>query len=137
VIAVRYLTEVDAVKLAVAAALEKGLNSEGFAHIARRVTLGEYADAIGEGFRARQGQYEAPANTEVWVVAFSGEVSLEIEGTGPLVYDNLTLVLDALNGQVYRVEAFYGDFESPARAPVWLRAQSGAPQSDHTAPGGR
>jgi hypothetical protein len=42
-------------------------------------------------------------------------------------YDNLTVVLDAITGEIYRVEAFYGEYESEARAPVWLRPPTPTP----------
>ncbi|MCH7982803.1 MAG: hypothetical protein IIC28_02415, partial [Chloroflexi bacterium] len=44
-------------------------------------------------------------------------------------YDNLTVILDALTGHVYRVEAFYGEYESEARAPVWLSPPTPTPDA--------
>ena len=128
-----YLTEVDAVKAAVAAAIEKGMKSDDFAHISRRIQMRDYAAAIGESARVEAGFYEVRPETEVWAVAFTGEVTLDIGSARPIVYDNLTVVLDALSGKVYRVEAFYGDFETPARAPVWLQPRSGTPLPAGTA----
>lgn len=115
-----YLTELEALEEALVAARENGLTGE-FAHIARRITLFEYAQATGEAYRAEQGLLQAPADTEVWAVSFAGDVRAELSTGDVVQYDNITIVVDALTGQVYRVEAFYGDFESPARAPVWLR----------------
>ena len=117
---VTYLTEVDALGAALAAARDNGLDGN-FAHVARRVTLFEYAQAVGEAYRAQQGFLEAPPETEVWAIAFAGTVEAELSTGDSVEFNNITVVVDALTRQVYRVEAFYGDYESPARAPVWLR----------------
>jgi len=61
------------------------------------------------------------------VVAFAGDVELELSNGESVVYDNLTVILDALTAQVCRVEAFYGDYESEVRAPVWLRPPTPTP----------
>ena len=122
-----YLTEVTALGNAVAAARENGLVSDEFSHISRRIQFGEFAQAIGETYRADKGLLATPSDTEVWVFAFAGGVELDI-GDGELVsYDNLTVVLDALTGRVYRIEAFYGDYESEARAPAWLAPPTPTP----------
>jgi hypothetical protein len=122
-----YLTEVAALDSAVAAARENGLVSNDFAHISRRIQFGEFAEAVGETYRAEKGLLETPSDTEVWAIAFSGEVELRLTGGEVVKYDNLTVVLDALTGQVYRVEAFYGEYESEARAPAWLRPPTPTP----------
>ena len=83
--------------------------------------------AIGELERAERGLLETPTDTEIWAVAFAGDVELELEGGESVKYDNLTVVLDALTGKVFRVEAFYGEYESQARAPVWLRPPTATP----------
>ena len=122
-----FLTEVAALSSAVAAARENGLISNDFAHIARRIQFGAFADAIGETYRADRGLLAAPSDTEVWAFAFSGDVEFQLIGGETVKYDNLTVVLDALTGQVYRVEAFYGEYESEARAPAWLRPPTPTP----------
>ncbi len=122
-----YLTEVAALGGAVAAARENGLVSSEFAHISRRIRFGEYAEAIGETYRADKGLLETPSDTEVWAFAFSGDVELKLDGGEVVKYNNLTVILDALTGQVYRIEAFYGEYESEARAPVWLRPPTPTP----------
>jgi len=116
-----YMTEVSALSLALAAARDAGLVSQDFEHIARRLQFVEYAQAIGEAGRAERGLLEAPADTEIWAVAFAGDVELELDSGERVAYDNLTVVLDALTGKIFRVEAFYGEYESEARAPAWLR----------------
>ncbi len=125
-----YLTEVAALSGAVAAARENGLISDEFAHIARRIQFGAFAEAIGESYRAEQGLLVTSSDTEVWVIAFSGDVELKLAGGETVKYDNLTVVLDALTGQIYRVEAFYGEYESEARAPVWLKPSTPTPEPD-------
>ncbi len=122
-----YLTEVAALGGAVAAARENGLVSSDFAHISRRIQFGEYAGAIGETYRADRGLLETPSDTEVWAFAFSGDVELKLNGGEVVKYNNLTVILDALTGQVYRIEAFYVEYESEARAPVWLRPPTPTP----------
>lgn len=122
------MTEVDALNLATVAAREAGLISEEFKHIARRVQFGEYALAIGEQSRADRGLLEAPSETEIWAIAFAGDVELALDSGERVAYDNLTVVLDAITGEVYRVEAFYGEYESEARAPVWLRPPTPTPE---------
>lgn len=122
-----YLTEVAALGGAVAAARENGLVSSDFAHISRRIQFGEYAGAIGETYRADRGLLETPSDTEVWAFAFSGDVELKLDGGEVVKYNNLTVILDALTGQVYRIEAFYGEYESEARAPAWLRPPTPTP----------
>ncbi len=117
----QYMTEVQALNLAIMAARDNGLISQNFSHIARRIQFGEYAQAIGELDRANRGLLETPADTEVWAFAFAGDVQLELATGDRVNYDNLSVVIDALTGNVYRVEAFYGDYESEARAPAWLR----------------
>jgi len=64
---------------------------------------------------------ETPSETEIWAIAFAGDVQLELDNGERVEYDNLTVVLDALTGKIYRAEAFYGEYESEARAPAWLR----------------
>jgi len=122
-----YLTEVEALPLAVASLLENGFVGDSSAHIARRIRFGEYAAAIGQSFQAEEGLLEAPSETEVWVFAFKGDVELDVADQPAVRFDNLTVVLDALTGNVLRAETFYGDFESPLRAPVWLRAPTPVP----------
>jgi len=122
-----FLTEVQALNLALAAAREAGLVSQDFAHIARRIKFGEYAEAIGELDRAERGFLETPPETEIWAFGFAGDVALELDSGEKVEYDNLTIVVDALTGKVYRVEAFYGEYESEARAPVWLRPPTPTP----------
>ena len=122
-----FLTEVAALSSAIGAARESGLVSDDFAHIARRITFGEFAEAIGEGYRAERGLLETTVDTEIWAFAFSGDVELQFGDDEKVNYNNLTVVLDALTGHVYRVEAFYGEYESEARAPVWLRPQTPTP----------
>ncbi|MCH7984128.1 MAG: hypothetical protein IIC28_09190 [Chloroflexi bacterium] len=122
-----YLTEVEALSSAVAAARENGLVSSDFAHISRRIRFGEYAEAIGETYRAERGLLATPSDTEVWAFAFSGNVELKLVDGEIVKYDNLTVILDALTGHVYRVEAFYGEYESEARAPVWLSPPTPTP----------
>ncbi len=124
-----YLTEVAALDSAVAAARENGLVSSDFAHISRRIQFGEFAEAIGETFRAEKGLLATASDTEVWAFAFSGDVELKLDSGEVVKYDNVTVVLDALTGQVYRIEAFYGEYESEARAPVWLRPPTPTPVS--------
>lgn len=124
-----YLTEVAALSSAVAAARENGLISSDFAHISRRIQFGEFAEAIGETYRADSGLLATAPDTEVWAFAFSGDVELILAGGEIVKYDNLTVVLDALTGQVYRVEAFYGDYESEARAPAWLSPPTPTPDA--------
>jgi hypothetical protein len=114
------MTEVQALEAALVAARENGLSGTS-PHVARRITLFEYAQAVGEAYRAQQGFLEAPSDTEVWAVAFAGTVQAELSTGDTVEFNNITVVVDALSGQIYRVEAFYGDYESPARAPVWLR----------------
>jgi len=83
--------------------------------------------AIGELERAERGLLETPTDTEIWAVAFAGDVELELDNGEVVKYDNLTVVLDALTGKIFRVEAFYGEYESEARAPVWLRPSTATP----------
>ena len=116
-----FMTEVQALSLALAAARDAGLVSQNFDHIGRRIRFGEYAVATGERNRADLGLLETPSETEIWAFAFAGDVRLELDNGEKVDYDNLTVVVDALTGNIYRVEAFYGDYESEARAPVWLR----------------
>ncbi len=116
-----FMTEVQALSLALSAARDSGLVSQDFEHIGRRIQFGEYATAIGEGNRADRGLLETPPETEIWAFAFAGDVRLELDNGEKVEYDNLTVVVDALTGKIYRIEAFYGDYESEARAPVWLR----------------
>jgi hypothetical protein len=122
-----YVTEVSALSLALAAARENGLVSQDFSHIARRITFGEYAEAIGESDRAERGLLETDPETEIWAFGFAGDIELELKNGEFVEYDNLTVVLDALTEKVYRVEAFYGDYESEARAPNWLRPPTPTP----------
>jgi hypothetical protein len=122
-----YLTEVAALGNAVIAARDNGLVSEEINHISRRILFGGFADAIGESYRADKGLLSASPDTEVWAVAFAGEVELILVGGELVKYDNLTVVLDAITGEIYRVEAFYGEYESEARAPVWLRPPTPTP----------
>jgi len=122
-----FLTEVESLGIALTAARDSGLISTDFSHISRRLQFGEYAQAIGELDRAERGLLETPTDTEIWAVAFAGDVELELEGGESVKYDNLTVVLDALTGKVFRVEAFYGEYESQARAPVWLRPPTATP----------
>lgn len=124
-----YLTEVIALSSAVAAARRNGLISNKFTHVARRVQFGEFAAAIGESYRAERGLLETPPETEVWAFAFAGDVELQLDNGEYVKYDNLTVVLDALTAKVYRVEAFYGEYESEARAPVWLRPPTPTPEA--------
>lgn len=116
-----YMTEVQALSLAVVAARDAGLVSQDFSHVARRLQFIDYATAIGEANRADRGLLETPSDTEIWAFAFVGDVRLELDNGDKVQYDNLTVVLDALTGTIYRAEAFYGEYESEARAPVWLR----------------
>ena len=122
-----YLTEIEALPLAVTSLTENGFVGDTFSHIARRVPFRDYAAAIGQAFAAEEGHMEAPPDLEVWVFAFKGDVVLDVPGQPSVAYDNLTVVLDALTGNVLRAEAFYGDFESPLRAPVWLRVSTPTP----------
>ena len=78
------------------------------------------AAAIGEEFRVEAGLLELPPDAEVWVFGFRGDVALNLPDENPVQYNNLTLVLDALTGEVVRTEAFYGDLDLPTRAPEWL-----------------
>ena len=126
----RYMTEIEALPCAVEALRENGFEGESFTHIARRVPFGDYATAIGQRFQAEQGNMEVPVDREVWVFAFKGNVRLELPDQPSVFYDNLTIVLDALTGGVLRAEAFYGDFESPLRAPVWLRIPTPSPEPE-------
>ena len=121
------MTEVRSLSLALAAARDNGLVSQNFEHIGRRLLFGDYATAIGEADRAERGLLETPSETEVWIFAFAGDVQLELSNGERVDYDNLTVVLDALTGQIYRVEAFFGEYESEARAPVWLRPPTPTP----------
>lgn len=122
-----FMTEVQALSLALAGARDAGLVSQNFDHIARRIQFGEYAQAIGELDRAQRGLLETPSDTEIWAFAFAGDVELEIDTGERVEYDNLTVVLDAITGKIYRAEAFYGEYESEARAPVWLRPPTPTP----------
>lgn len=122
-----FLTEVQALSFAVAAARDAGLVTQNFEHIARRIQFGEYAEAIGELDRAERGLLETPSETEIWAFGFPGDVALELDNGERVEYDNLTIVVDALTGKIYRVEAFYGEYESGARAPVWLRPPTPTP----------
>ena len=124
-----YLTEVVALGNALIAAREKGLVSDEYSHISRRIQFEEFAEAIGETYRVEKGLLATPADTEVWAFAFAGNVELKIGDNEIVKYDNLTVVLDALTGQVYRVEAFYGEYESKARAPAWLRLLTPTPDA--------
>ncbi len=130
----RYITEVRSLDIALAAAREAGLVSEEVSHVSRRIQFGEYARAIGEQDRAERGLLETPSDTEIWAVGFAGEVELQLGSGDRVEYDNLTVVLDALTGQVYRVEAFFGDYESEARAPAWLRPPTPTPAPTPTRP---
>jgi len=116
-----FMTEVQALSLATAAARDAGLVSQNFKHVARRIQFVEYAQAIGEADRAERGLLETPSETEIWAIAFAGDVQLELDNGERVEYDNLTVVIDALTGKIYRAEAFYGEYESEARAPAWLR----------------
>jgi hypothetical protein len=122
-----YLTEVESLEVALTAARNNGLISTDFSHISRRIQFGEYAQAIGEFDRAERGLLETPLDTEIWAVGFAGDVELELDSGEVVKYDNLTVVLDALTGRVFRVEAFYGEYESEARAPEWLRPPTATP----------
>ena len=122
-----FMTEVQALSLALAAARDTGLVSQNFEHAARRIRFGEYAEAIGELDRAERGFLETPPETEIWAFGFVGDVVLELDNGERVEYDNLTVVIDALTGQIYRVEAFYGEYESEARAPNWLRPPTPTP----------
>ena len=123
-----YLTEIEALPLAVTSLRENGFAGDAFSHIARRVKFRDYAAAIGQAFAAEEGHMEASPDQEVWVFAFKGVVTLDVPGQPSVTYDNLTVVLDALTGDVLRAEAFYGDFESPLRAPVWLHLPTPTPE---------
>ena len=126
-----YLTEIEALPRAVQALRENGFVGESFFHIARRVPFLQYATAIGQAFHAEEGHLEVPTDREVWVFGFTGDVRLDLPDGQPVVYyDNLTVVLDALTGDVLRAEAFYGDFESPLRAPVWLLIPTPSPEPE-------
>ena len=125
-----YMTEIEVLPLAVAALRENGFEGESFSHIARRVPFRDYATAIGQAFQAEEGHLEAPPELEVWVFGFRGDVRLDLPDEPSVYFDNLTVVLDALTGHVLRAEAFYGDFESPLRAPVWLRLPTPTPQPE-------
>jgi hypothetical protein len=116
-----FMTEVQALSLATVAARDAGLISQDFKHIARRLQFVEYAQAIGEANRADKGLLETPSETEIWAIAFSGDVELQLDNGEKVEYDNLTVIVDDLTGKIYRVEAFYGEYESEARAPAWLR----------------
>ena len=122
-----FLTEVESLEVALIAPRDSGLTSTDVSHISRRLTFGEYAQAIGEFDRAERGLLETPSVTEIWAVAFAGDVELELDSGELIKYDNLTVVLDALTGKVFRVEAFYGEYESEARAPAWLRPPTVTP----------
>ena len=122
-----FLTEIESLQVALTAARDSGLISTDFSHISRRLQFGEYAQAIGELDRAERGLLETPIETEIWAVAFAGDVELELDSGEVVKYDNLTVVLDALTGKVFRVEAFYGEYESEARAPAWLRPPTVTP----------
>ena len=122
-----YMTEIEALPLAVTSLMDNGFVGDAFSHIARRVQFRDYAAAIGQAYQAEEGHLEAPPGREVWVFAFKGDVMLDIPGQPSVAYDNLTVVLDALTGDVLRAEAFYGDFDSPLRAPVWLRVSTPTP----------
>jgi hypothetical protein len=128
-----YMTEVRSLSLALTAARDNGLVSQDFEHVGRRIQFGEYAAAIGEADRAERGLLETPPETEVWAFAFAGDVQLELSNGEHVDYDNLTVVLDALTGQIYRVEAFFGDYKSEARAPEWLRPPTPTPAPAPTA----
>jgi hypothetical protein len=122
-----YLTEVAALGNALVAARDNGLISKEITHISRRIQFSEYADAIGESYRADKGLLSASPDTEVWAIAFAGDVELMLI-TGEMVkYNNLTVVLDAITAEIYRVEAFYGEYETEARAAVWLRPPTPTP----------
>ena len=129
-----YMNEIGALSLAIAAARDAGLVSQNFEHIARRIQFVEYAEAIGEANRAERGLLKVPTDTEVWAFAYAGDVTLELDTGDRVDYDNLTVVLDALTGKIYRVEAFYGDYESEARAPVWLRPPTPTPTTTELTP---
>ena len=129
----QFMTEIRSLEFALAAARESGLVSEEVSHASRRIQFGEYAQAIGEQDRAERGLLETPSDTEVWAVAFSGDVEIQLASGDRVEYDNLTVVLDALTGTVYRVEAFFGDYESEARAPAWLRPPTPTPAPTPTA----
>ena len=131
-----FLTEVESLDVALTAARDSGLVSTDFSHISRRIQFGEYAQAIGEFDRAERGLLETPLDTEIWAVGFAGDVELKLDSGEVVKYDNLTVVLDALTGKVYRVEAFYGDYESEARAPAWLNAPTPTPVPTPTANNG-
>ena len=122
-----FLTEVALLEIALTAARDSGLINTDVSHISRRLQFGEYAQAIGEFDRAERGLLETPSETEIWAVAFAGDVELELDSGEVIKYDNLTVVLDALTGKVFRVEAFYGEYESEARAPVWLKPPTVTP----------
>ncbi len=122
-----FMTEVQALNFAISAAREAGLVSQNFEYIARRIPFIEYARAIGEADRAERGLLEISPDTEVWAFAFAGDVQLKLETGESVDYDNLTIVLNAITGKVYRTEAFYGEYESEARAPVWLRPPTPTP----------
>jgi len=129
----RFITEIRSLGIALAAARESGLMSEEVSHVSRRIQFGEYAQAIGEQDRAERGLLETSSDTEIWAVAFSGDVEIQLGSGDHVEYDNLTVVLDALTGTVYRVEAFFGDYESEARAPAWLRPPTPTPVPTPTA----
>jgi hypothetical protein len=52
---------------------------------------------------------------------FAGEVELILFNGELVKYENLAVVLGAITGEIYRLEAFYGEYESEAPAPAWLR----------------
>ena len=56
-------------------------------------------------------------------------MELNLVGGEVVKYNNLTVVLDALTGEVYRIEAFYGEYESEARAPSWLSPPTPTPDA--------
>jgi len=95
-----YLTEIQAIDHALQAARDNGLESSEFEQIARRITFGEFAEAIGQKDRAERGLLETATETEVWAVAFAGDVELGLSNGESVVYDNLTVILDALTAQV-------------------------------------
>jgi len=125
-----YITEIEALPLAVTTLRQHGFVGESFTHIARRIPFGDYATAMGLAYQAEQGHLEAAPELEVWVFGFRGDVRLDLPDEPSVFFDNLTVVLDALTGDVLRAEAFYGDFESPLRAPAWLRLPTPTPEGE-------
>lgn len=48
-----------------------------------------------------------------------GEVTTRLLGDEVLIFDNLTVVLDAISGERLLVESFFEDFESDVKIPIF------------------